>query len=121
MTTQEIAEKFVQHLKAGKFVDAIDDFYADNIVSHEMPGVPNEVTEGKANVKNKSVEWEASVERINSAEVSDALVAGSFFSITLKMDVVFKESGQMNIEEIAVYEVKDGKIVSDRFFYGMDM
>ncbi|PTQ95680.1 SnoaL-like protein [Mucilaginibacter yixingensis] len=121
MTTQEIADKFVQHLQAGKFMDAIDDFYADDIVSHEMPGIPNERTEGKAAVRNKSAEWEASVQSINSAEVSDAQVAGNFFSISLKMDVTFKERGQMNIEEIAVYEVKNDKIVSDRFFYSMDM
>lgn len=119
MTIQETAEKFVQHLRDGKFIDAIEDFYADNIVSYEMPGAPQEKTEGKAEVKNKSVEWEASVQNINSSEISDPLIAGNFFTVTIKMDVDFRERGQMLFEEIAVYEVKDGKIVSDRFFYSM--
>jgi hypothetical protein len=33
------------------------------------------------------------------------------------MDVTMKGQGRMNMDEIAVYEVKDGKIVKEQFFY----
>jgi ketosteroid isomerase-like protein len=33
------------------------------------------------------------------------------------MDVTMKGQGRMKMDEIAVYGVKDGKIVSEQFFY----
>jgi limonene-1,2-epoxide hydrolase len=33
------------------------------------------------------------------------------------MDVTMKGAGRINMEEIAVYEVKDGKIVKEQFFF----
>jgi hypothetical protein len=32
------------------------------------------------------------------------------------MDVTMKARGRMKLEEVCVYEVKDGKIASERFF-----
>jgi limonene-1,2-epoxide hydrolase len=33
------------------------------------------------------------------------------------MDVTMKGPGRVQMDEIAVYEVKDGKIVKEQFFY----
>jgi hypothetical protein len=33
------------------------------------------------------------------------------------MDVTMKGQGRSKMDEIAVYEVKDGKIVKEQFFY----
>jgi hypothetical protein len=33
------------------------------------------------------------------------------------MDVTMKGRGRMNLEEICVYQVKDGKIVREEFFF----
>jgi hypothetical protein len=33
------------------------------------------------------------------------------------MDVTLKGAGRVNMDEIAVYEVKDGKITKEQFFY----
>jgi limonene-1,2-epoxide hydrolase len=35
------------------------------------------------------------------------------------MDMTFKGRGRMQIEEIGVYHVRDGKVVSEQFFYDM--
>jgi len=35
------------------------------------------------------------------------------------MDVTYKKSGRMQMNEIAVYQVKDGKIVFEQFHYSM--
>jgi ketosteroid isomerase-like protein len=37
----------------------------------------------------------------------------------MNMDVTYKEGGRMPMNEIAVYEVKDGKIAAEQFFYNM--
>ena len=33
------------------------------------------------------------------------------------MDVTMKGAGRVKMDEIALYEVKDGKIVKEQFFY----
>jgi hypothetical protein len=44
------------------------------------------------------------------------LVAGNAIAMTLSMDVTMKGRGRMKLEEVCVYEVKDGKIASEQFF-----
>lgn len=119
MTTKDVANKLVQYCREGKNVDAINELYADNIVSKEMEGAPRNVTTGKADVLAKTVEWHNSVEEIHSGEISDPLVAGNHFTVTMNMDVTYKKSGRMPMSEIAVFEVKDGKIIAEQFYYNM--
>lgn len=118
-TTQEVAERLVQLCREGKNVDAINELYHNNIVSHEPKGTPMEKTEGKEAVLGKTNYWFSTVEQIHSGSISDPIVAGNFFSCTMDMDVTYKEHGRMGMNELCVYEVKDGKIVSEQFFYSM--
>lgn len=119
MNTQEVADKLVQLCREGKHAEAIDELYADNVVSKEPKGSPMELTEGKEAVKNKTLHWEQSVAEIHSASTSYPIVADNHFSIVMDIDATYKEHGRMPMSEICVYEVKDGKIVADEFFYRM--
>ena len=121
MNTQEVANQLVALCREGKNDQAVEELHADNIVSHEQPGVPHEVTEGKEAVAEKNKQWIESVEEIHGATISDPVVAGDFFAISMFVDVTFKERGRMEIKEIAVYQVHEGKIVKEQFFYGMNM
>ena len=116
MNTQQVADKLVAYCREGKNVDAIAELYADNVVSKEgnFPTVT-----GKEGVIGKNQQWYASVEEVHSATISDPIVTGNFFACTMEMDVTYKKSGRMGMSEIAVYHVKDGKIISDEFFYEM--
>lgn len=118
MSTQEVADKLVQYCREGKNADAINELYDDNIVSQEMEGIPNTICRGKAEVLAKTKEWFDSVVEIHSSEISDPLVAGTHFTVAMNMDVTYK-SGHMPMSEIAVYEVKNGKIVAEQFFYNV--
>lgn len=119
MNTQEVAQKLVQFCREGRNIDAINELYADNVVSLEQPGVPMERAEGKDAVLAKNNHWYESVEEVHSAVISDPVVTGEFFAVAMEMDVTYKKSGRMQMQEIAVYRVKDGKVVSDQFFYSM--
>jgi hypothetical protein len=37
----------------------------------------------------------------------------------MSFDVTFKERGRQQMEELCVFEVKDGKIINEQFFYTM--
>jgi SnoaL-like domain len=119
MSIQEIASSLVQLCSVGKFHDAIEALYSDDIVSVEAsapPGASREVT-GIAAVKGKA-EWWAANHDVHSAAVEGPLVAGPYFAVTFKMDVTFKPTGKrFPMEEVAVYKVVEGKIVWEEFFY----
>jgi len=119
MNTQQVADRLVSLCREGKNIDAINELYDDNIVSHEAKGSPMELAEGKEAVLGKNQYWYSTVAEIHSGEVSDPTVIGNFFTVSMHMDVTYKEGGRMPMQEIAVYEVKDGKVVAEQFFYNM--
>lgn len=119
MTTQEVADKLVQLCREGKNDQAIEELYAENVISKEPKGSDMELTEGKEAVKNKTLKWEESVEEIHTASCSDPIIADSHFAIVMNIDATYKAHGRMAMSEICVYEVKDGKIAADEFFYRM--
>jgi hypothetical protein len=121
MTTQEVADKLVKLCKEGKFSEAVATLYADDIVSMEAGAPPGGSRESKGldAVKAKGQWWEDNHE-VHSASVEGPLVAGSHFATTFKLDVTFKpEKKRFTMEEVAVYKVKDGKVVYEEFFYNM--
>jgi len=44
-------------------------------------------------------------------------VAGNFFTVALSRDVTFKEKPRMQLTEIGVFELQEGKIIAEQFFY----
>jgi SnoaL-like domain len=119
MSTHEVAQKLVQFCREGKNIDAINELYADNIISLEHPGTPMERAESKDAVLEKNNNWYQSVQEVHSVEISDPVITGEFFAVAMDMDVTYKKSGRMQMHEIAVYQVKGGKIVFEQFHYSM--
>jgi len=121
MTTQEVAEKLVALCSEGKALEAIETLYSADIVSVEamsMPGGSREMS-GIEAVKGKA-NWWMSEHEVHSAGVEGPLVSPQHFCVRFKYDVTNKPSGRrMMMDELAVYQVKDGKIIREEFFYGM--
>ncbi|AXY76595.1 nuclear transport factor 2 family protein [Paraflavitalea soli] len=121
MTTQEIAARYYELAGQNKWNEIQEALHDENIVSREPEdGVPagiETITRGKAAVKAKSDTHRAMIETMHSRHISEPLVAGNFFTTVLKRDVTYKGRPREISEEIAVIEVKNGKIISETFFY----
>ena len=118
MTTKEVAQKLVELCRQGKIDEVQAILFANNaqsIEANEMMG-PKVVT-GLEGIKAKSIAFQAGVEAFHGATISDPIVGGNSFAITWAMDATFKGRGRMTIEEVCVYQVKDGKITLEQFFY----
>jgi ketosteroid isomerase-like protein len=120
MTTQEVANRFNELAQTGQWAEVQKELYADNCVSIEPAhaaamGMGN--AEGMDAIKKKGEAFGAMVEEMHGGYTSAPVVAGNFFSVGMGMDCTMKGAGRMKMDEIAVYEVKDGKIVSEQFFY----
>lgn len=122
MKTNEIAHRLVELCRKGDFSKPYDELFADNARAIEPEGANSPtLVEGLDNLRKKNQEFSESLEEVHGIEVSDPLVADNFFSISLMMDCSFKGMGRMKMEEICVYEVKNGKIVKEQFFYTPQM
>ena len=119
MTTQEIANKLVAYCRSGNWEDAYKELYSPDCVSIEMEDAPGftQRAEGMDAIKAKGEQWQGMLDEFYGMEVSDPVVAGDHFSCSMVMDVKMKGRERAKDEEIALYRVKDGKIVSEQFFY----
>jgi hypothetical protein len=118
MTTQEVANKLVAYMRQGQIFDAQTTLYADDIVCIEPEGtmVPH-LTKGKEAVAEKGQQFAAMIEERHGGSCSDPIVGGRYFGISMTLDATMKGMGRQILDEICVYEVKDGKIVQEQFFY----
>jgi len=119
MNTQQVADRLVDLCRRGEGLTAINELYDDNVVSKEMPGMPSEVTSGIKSVFAKTEEWVNNIQEMHSGSVSDPQIAGNHFSCIMDFDVTFKDRGRQQMQEVCVYEVNNGKIVNEQFFYSM--
>ena len=117
MDTREIAAHVVELAQAGNF-DAIGETYwADDVVSIEAMDGPMQRVEGIEAARGKTAWWNGAHD-IHSATGEGSYVNGDQFAVRYKMDVTFKETGQRHqMDEIALYTLRDGKIAEERFFY----
>ena len=118
MSTKEIAARLVELCKKGDFETAQSELFADDVVSVEPYSTPEfeKETKGKQAVKEKGDKWNAMVEKMHNIVVSEPMIADNSFACTMRMHVTMKEKGEWDMTELCVYEVKDGKIISEHFF-----
>jgi hypothetical protein len=121
MTTSELAHQLVQLCQTGQFHEAISTLYAPDIVSVEAaagPGGDKEM-QGLDAVLAKGKWWTENHE-VHGGSVDGPLVAGNHFCVKFTFDVTFKPTGQrFTMQELGMYQVKDGKVVREEFFYSM--
>jgi hypothetical protein len=118
MTTTEIAQKLVELCRQGKIDEVQATLFADNVQSIEAgESMGPKLVSGLDGLKQKSIAFQAGVEEFHGATISDPIIAGNNFAVSWALDATFKGRGRMTIQEICVYQVKDGKVVLEQFFY----
>lgn len=115
---QQIAQRLYELCNQGKFEQAQQELFAKNAVSiepQESPGF-DKVTKGLEAIFKKGETFSSMVKEFHSCKASEPIIAGNAFAITLSMDATMKDGSRNPMDEICVYEVKDGKIISEQFF-----
>jgi ketosteroid isomerase-like protein len=116
MSVTEIAQGLTELCRAGHYDDAVAKYYGESIVSVEAMG-PNPISEGLPAIQGKMQWW------MENFEMHEMFVDGPFvnentgtFAVEFTMDATMKATGQRRKNrEVAVYTVKDGKIVHEQF------
>ena len=118
MSTNEIANRLAELCRQGKWEEAQKELFANDAVSiepHASPAFEKE-TKGLNAIIEKGKKFDAMTEKLHSVDVSEPLVAGNTIAFKLVMEITMKERPKESWEEICIYQVKDGKIISEQFF-----
>ncbi|ABG59000.1 SnoaL-like domain-containing protein [Cytophaga hutchinsonii] len=117
-TTQDIAARFYALAKEEKWFEIQDELFAEEVKSIDPVNSPYMgYAEGKANVRKKGADFVKKIRDFHGATTSAPVVAGNHFAVGREMDVTVEGFGRIQLNEIMLYEVKDGAIISEQFFY----
>ena len=119
MTIESIANRLVEICRAGNWTDAYRELFAADAKAYEMEGLPDRITEGVDALITKGEAHAANWDTVHEVVVTDPLIFNNFFSVGMRIDVTRKDGTREAAEEMCVYEVKDGKIIAERFFSSM--
>lgn len=118
MTTPEVAARFNELAQQEKWFEIQDEFFADHVKSTDPTGSPYfGYAEGKPAVRKKGEDFVKRIEAVHSLYTSTPLVCGNHFTVAREKDITVQGHGRIQIKQIMLYEVKDGQIISEQFFY----
>lgn len=118
LTIQEIADRFHELAQQEKWFEIQDEFFSAGVRSVE----PAHSTylgyaEGKEAVYNKGMEFVHRITEVHKMHTSAPLVSAHHFVVERRMDITVQPHGRIQINELMLYEVRDGQIVLEQFFY----
>jgi hypothetical protein len=118
MTTPEVASRFNELAKQEKWFEIQDELFSDGVKSIDPQNSPYfRYAEGKAAVRKKGEEFVKGIEAVHKRYTTEPVVAENHFAVGREVDITLQGFGRIQINEIMLYEVKDGEIVSEQFFY----
>jgi hypothetical protein len=118
MTTQEVAARFSELAREEKWFEIQDEFFADNARSIEPLGSPYfDYAEGKDAIRKKGKDFVSRITAVHRLYTSEPIVAGNHFAVAREKDITVEGHGRIQINQIMLYEVKNGQIVLEQFIY----
>ena len=118
MTTQEVATRFNELAQQEKWFEIQDELFADNVKSIDPPHSPYlKNAEGKAAVRKKGEDFVKKIREFHGAYTTQPVIGGNHFAVGRGMEITSEGFGRIKLDEIMVYEVKDGQIISEQFLY----
>lgn len=118
LTTQEVAARFNELAQQEKWFEIQNEFFAENVRSIDPPNSPYfGYAEGKAAVRKKGEDFVKRVVALHGAYTGEPIVTGNHFAVVREIDITVQGHGRIQIDQIMLYEVKDGQIILEQFFY----
>ena len=117
MTTQQVADRYYELCQTGQFEKILGELYSPDCKSIEPANSGWKNAEGLEAIIQKGKDWNNEVEEMHGGFTNAPIVSGTHFSLVMGMDVTIKGKGRVKMDEVCVFEVKDGKIVLEQFFF----
>ena len=119
MSVADVANSLVSLCRQGQFMEVINQYYGDNIVSVEPvggEGMPAEMS-GIDAIRGKNNWWVENHE-VHGLTVDGPFIGDGQFAVRFTMDVTPKMTGQRTtMIEVGIYTVENDKITKEEFYY----
>ncbi|HEU4470781.1 MAG TPA: SnoaL-like domain-containing protein [Flavisolibacter sp.] len=119
MTTEQVAKRYYEFIQQSRYDQIQQELYALDAVSIEPENdsqLPL-VAQGLPALKEMERLFFSQVEEMHGGYMSEPVVSSFFFSMMMGMDVTMKGRQRKRKDQIGVFEVRNGKIVKEQFFY----
>lgn len=114
ITLLDRLEDLFSYIREGRILDAINDFYADNVVMQENALPP---TVGrKANLEREK-QFLSTVKEWQRFDVTAKGVGEDVTFYETVLDWVTTESTSVHVEQVVVAKWQDGKIINERYYH----
>ena len=120
MTTLQIATQLVTYCRTGQFEKCYHELYHPNALSIEPEASPWPSANGLNAIFEKGRAWNAAVSEVHSSHVSEPIVGDQYFACHMTTDITYTDGNRVQLSEICLYQVKDGNIVKEQFFYSTE-
>lgn len=118
MTTRDVAHRYNELAKLGKFDLIQDELFSTDCESVEpIHSKWLQSVKGLEAIKKKGAAFNSLIEIVHSSYCGSPVIAGHYFSLEMGMDITFKDGIRLDLDEICLFQVKDGKVISEQFFY----
>ncbi|WP_295125304.1 SnoaL-like domain-containing protein [uncultured Chitinophaga sp.] len=118
LSTQQVAARFHELAQQEKWFDIQEEFFSEDVKSIDPPNSPYMgYAAGKEAVRQKGQAFVKGIEEVHHLYTGAPIVTAHHFAVVREKDLTVKEHGRIQIKQIMLYEVRDGKIVSEQFFY----
>lgn len=119
-TIHQVASDYTALLRSGQFVGAGDRYWAFDVTSIDPanpPGGLGTTVPGKAAVRSKCAARFGAA-RIDEIGIDGPFVTGDQFALFLDLVIADPAGGNREpFTAIALFTVRDGRIIEERFFY----
>jgi len=112
--TSERATDLQSYIADGRIAEAMDEFYAPEVVMQENTDAP---CVGLAANKLREAEFVASVKQWKRYEVMTLAVEGDTSLVESVSDFVLKDGTVVHLEQVSRAKWRGGKIIHERFYH----
>ncbi len=116
----DVARDYTAMLRLGQFEAAGERYWAEGVTSVEPADLPNDIpalVSGIDAARDKA-RFRFGTGRIDDLGIDGPFVTGDQFALFLDMLITDPASGNTQpFTEIAIFTVRDGRIIDERFFY----
>lgn len=118
LTTQEVAARFHELAQQEKWFEIQNELFAEDVKSIDPPHSPYfKNAEGKKAVREKGESWVKRIQAAHARHTTPPIVSANHFAVGRQVDITVQGFGRIQIDEIMLYEVRNGQIVLEQFFY----
>ena len=118
MSNVRNAEELCNMMNNGQMNEAFEKFYAEEVTVIEANG---EVRNGKNAQREAINQWQNMIQEVHEAGNGSvtANAEGDTTMVESWIEASFKDGNRFKMEEVAVQNWKNGKIVKERFYYNV--